>query len=62
MPYQHRRQPRPYALQCEALHLILDFRLDRSGNCISIQNSRHAPSFLLMVNAHSPGEELSLVI
>jgi len=28
MPYQHCRQPRPYALLCEALHLIPDLRLD----------------------------------
>jgi hypothetical protein len=49
-------------LSREALYLIPDFRLDCGGNCVSIQNSSHAPSFLLMVNACSAGQELSLVI
>ena len=62
MPYQHCRQPWPYALQCEPLHLTPDLRLDCGGNCVSIQNSSHAPSFLLMVNARSAGEESSAVI
>jgi hypothetical protein len=49
-------------LSREALYLIPDLRLDRGGNCVSIQNSSHAPSLLLMVNACSARAELCLVI
>ncbi len=47
MSYQHCCQPRPYALRRQPLHFSPDLRLDFGGDCVSIQNSSHAPSFLL---------------
>ena len=47
MPYQHCRQPGPYALERQPLYFRPDLRLDFSGDRGSIQNFSHAPSLLL---------------
>ena len=42
MAHQHRRQPRPYALGCQQLHLFGHFLLDCRGNRGAIENLWHS--------------------